>query len=103
MSYFFGFLAVVFYLAAFGGCVMAKTSIHEIQGLISIIVGTLFLVGAGIIDAIHSAAKKPAPVAAEAQPAAATPTDYVCGKCRGLVPSDTRVCPHCHTKLVPQS
>lgn len=54
MKYVFAFLAVLFYLVAFGGCMMAKSSIHEIQAGISVIVGTLFFVAAGIIDAVQA-------------------------------------------------
>lgn len=53
MKVIFAILAALFYLGGFGGCTLAKTSIGEIAGLLCIVVGTLFFVGAGIIDAQH--------------------------------------------------
>lgn len=52
MKTIFAILAVVFYLSAFFGCMAAKTSIHEVQGWISVLVATLFAVGAALIEAI---------------------------------------------------
>lgn len=52
MKYIFAILAALFYLAGFGGCALAKTAIGEIQGMLLTIIGTLFFVGAGIIEAI---------------------------------------------------
>lgn len=52
MKIVFAILAVLFYLGGFLGCVGAKAVTHEIAGLITLVIATLFAIGAGIIEAI---------------------------------------------------
>lgn len=100
MKYIFGTLAAICYVMAFFGCMAAKTSIHEIQGGIVVIVGTLFAIGAGIIDSIDSLSTKlRIHINPQAPP---TPETHVrCPECRELVHHTARKCPHCNTDLKP--
>ena len=66
MKYVFAVLAALFYLFALGSCTVAKSSIHEIQGYLIAILGTLFFVGAGIIEAVDRTRAALARAAADA-------------------------------------
>jgi uncharacterized membrane protein len=61
MRYVLGIIGLLALVASLGSCVMAKSSIHEIQGLIFLIVGALGLGLAAIVgelEAIHKTAKE---------------------------------------------
>jgi ABC-type methionine transport system permease subunit len=53
VRYIYGILAVAFYLIGFGGCALAKTSIGEISSMIMVVIGTLFFIAAGIVEALN--------------------------------------------------
>jgi uncharacterized paraquat-inducible protein A len=102
MSYFFCFVGVCCYAVAFAGWSIATTSIHEIQAGIVAIVGTLFIVTAGIIDALTAVRR--AVVKSAQQPAApesGPERAILCSACRKPVNRDSSECPHCGTKLSP--
>ena len=58
MRYVCSILAALFYLAGFGGCMMAKSAIGEIQGTLMIVIGTLFFIGSGIIEGLDNLIKE---------------------------------------------
>jgi hypothetical protein len=57
MRIFLFILCVLSFLA--GGTILAgaKSAIHEIEGLVLFLIAAVFLVGAAIVDAIHSQRK----------------------------------------------
>ena len=57
MRIFLFILCVLSFLAGFMILAGAKSAIHEIEGFLLFLISAVFLVGAAIIDAIHSQRK----------------------------------------------
>ena len=96
------FIGLLFIIGAIGSCSMAKTPIHEIAGLISLLVG-IALIGVGLLfDKLASIGKVLIEIRDRLPrdpPPSLEPGKFVCGKCRNEIPEGARVCPSCGTKL----
>ncbi len=53
MKTLFGVLAALCYLAGIGGCVAASNSIQQIYYGIVLVIGTLFLLGAALLESLQ--------------------------------------------------
>lgn len=53
MRYLLATLAVCMWIGAVGACTSAKTVIHEIAGLMLVLTGAVFLIGAAIVGACN--------------------------------------------------
>lgn len=49
----FNVLGLIFWLLGLGACGIAKTPVDSNSGLLMILIGTVFLVGASIADELH--------------------------------------------------
>lgn len=58
MKYICSILAAVFYLGAFGGCLVAKTSVGEIGATLLMIAGTLFFAVAVVVERLDDILKE---------------------------------------------
>jgi hypothetical protein len=57
MKYLLGILSIIFVFSAIGTCAVAKGAVHEIGGLIMLLIGAVLFVGAGVIEALQGLQK----------------------------------------------
>ena len=67
MKFIFFLLGLLAYFMGYFVFTTAKSSIHETVSLLIIINGTLFIVGAGILDAMHANKVKNEPIVKESK------------------------------------
>lgn len=101
MKTFFTVVGLFLYVSALFGCLGAKTSIHEIQSSITAVIGTIFLVGAALMESIQKFRAwldQRIMVISPRQP----DTHILCPECREPASKLARKCPHCGCDLLLQ-
>lgn len=61
MVTFFNFAGLIFWVSGIGACATARGAMHESTGSLMILTGTVFIVGAALLNEMRTARAKPMP------------------------------------------
>lgn len=83
-----GVAGVIALLLSLGTCTMAKGALHEIEGLIWLVIAAVCLAGAGIIEVVSAPRDEECAAVKKGEL-------LVCTACKGSVPRGSTRCRHC--------
>lgn len=90
MVTFFNVFGLLFWMSGIGVCAASKGALQEAEGLVAFLTGTVFIVGAALLDGLNRFNKR-----MEGIPNAPEKLRKICPQCRNFVHGEAKVCCHC--------